>query len=333
MHKKNANCMIKLSIIIPIYGVEPYIKKCLLSCIHQGIIRLGVDYEIICVNDGTKDKSAEIAKRIACLYDGITVIDQENQGLSAARNAGTIVANGEYIWYVDSDDYIEENCLERIIPQLKDDIDILQLKWRLVYEDGRPPKEVRTSTPVGAFSGKDITERGGLAAPVPFSVLRSKFLKENHLEFVKGIYHEDAEFKPRVVYLAKKIVFDKNVCYNYLQRTSGSIMSSFKPKKAYDLMVIVDRLLNFAVSRVDVDDRKKWLSALSGPVSEMMFVAIKSKDSTIIRDTNDFLKKRPEVSLSLKYSPSFLLKMVGYMSILTRNALPIYKLFFKLRYR
>lgn len=109
----------KLSIIIPIYGVEKYIEKCILSCVNQKGLKIGTDFEIICVNDGTKDKSAKIAKYIASKYEGITVIDQKNQGLSAARNTGLYAAKGEYIWYVDSDDYIKENCLRDLCDKLK----------------------------------------------------------------------------------------------------------------------------------------------------------------------------------------------------------------------
>lgn len=165
----------KLSIVIPMYGVEKYIEKCLLSCINQESACLGVDYEIICVNDGTKDKSAVLARSIADKHEGIIVIDQENGGLSAARNTGTASAKGEYIWYVDSDDYIEPGSLARILPKLKDEVDILQLHYRLVYENGSPSKDVIDCAPVGAFTGREITEQGGLLPLLrsPFSVLNT----------------------------------------------------------------------------------------------------------------------------------------------------------------
>ena len=124
----------KLSIVIPMYGVEKYIEKCLMSCIQQDSI-LGVEYEIICVNDGTKDRSAEIAKQIAANYKGVVVFDQENGGLSAARNTGLSFAQGEYVWFVDSDDWICENSIGRIIDKLVDDIDILQLQYRWAYDE------------------------------------------------------------------------------------------------------------------------------------------------------------------------------------------------------
>lgn len=323
----------KLSIIIPIYGVEKYIEKCILSCINQNPIKLGTDYEIICVNDGTKDKSAEIAKSIADKFDGIVVIDQTNQGLSVARNTGLYAAKGEYIWFVDSDDYIEEHCLHSVCAKLQNNLDILQIQPTKIYEvDGHKETYIQKSFS-GRITGKEVTRKGGLSAPAQFCIYRTRFLKENDLKFVKGIYHEDSEFKPRTVYLASSVEHYSPVIYYYLQRNSGSIMSSFNPKKVYDLMIVSKNLVSFSKEKVDKNDRKKWLSALSGPVSEMMFVAISSKNEQIKRDLNDFMEKMPECSFALMSSHNFLLRVVGYASLLTRNAFPIYKLLFNFRYR
>ena len=124
----------KLSIVIPMYGVEKYIEKCLMSCINQDV-NLGQDYEIICINAGSKDKSAEIAKQIAVDYEGVQVIDQENGGLSVARNNGLRMAKGDYVWFVDSDDWIEENCISSIIKALSSFPDMLTIQCNLVSED------------------------------------------------------------------------------------------------------------------------------------------------------------------------------------------------------
>lgn len=238
----------KLSIVIPMYGVEKYIEKCMMSCILQDAV-LGVEYEIVCINDGTKDKSAEIAKGIASCYSGVVIIDQENSGLSAARNTGLSHAQGEYVWFVDSDDYLEVNCLGRIISYLKNDLDILQLQYRHVFEDKTPPLNIEFCLIKGIKSGKEVTEQGGLPAPAQFSIYRTQFLKENKLEFVRGIYHEDTEFKPRVTYLAKKVASDTYISYNYLQRFSGSITSNFRLKNGKDLIKVMNSLLIFADSQ------------------------------------------------------------------------------------
>ena len=117
----------------------------------------------------------------------------------------THYAKGEYVWFVDSDDWIEENCLARIIPMLTDNVDMLQLSFRYVYEDGSPSKDVKTKRFEGIKTGKEVTLSGGLIAPAQFTIYRKDFLFSNHLEFVRGIYHEDSEFKPRATLLAKKV--------------------------------------------------------------------------------------------------------------------------------
>ena len=96
-----------LSIIIPVYNVEKYVEKCIRSCENQDIPK--ENYEVIVVNDGSPDGSLAIVERLANEFSNIKVINQENKGLSMARNTGLEAAKGEYVWFVDSDDWIEEN--------------------------------------------------------------------------------------------------------------------------------------------------------------------------------------------------------------------------------
>ncbi|MBQ8543629.1 MAG: glycosyltransferase [Alistipes sp.] len=233
----------KLSIVIPMYNVDKYIEKCLLSCINQDIS--ASDYEIIVVNDGSLDCSMQIVSAIAKCYSNIRIIEQQNQGLSAARNNGFAISKGEYVWFVDSDDWIECNCLKRITHKLCDNIDILQLQYRLVYDDSMLNKDCYTIID-GIVTGVKQTLNGGLPAPAQFAIYRSDFLRENNLSFVLNIYHEDSEFKPRVTYLAKKIASDNDVCYNYYQREIGSITSSFTFKRAESIIFVCNSLYFFS---------------------------------------------------------------------------------------
>ena len=232
-----------LSIVIPVYNVEKYIEKCLFSCLNQDLPFN--DYEIIVVNDGSLDNSRNLIQGIKDRYDNISIVDQENKGLSEARNTGFKKAKGKYVWFVDSDDWIEENCLGRICGYLNEDLDILQLQYRLVYENTGVEKEIPVCCIGGVKSGPQMIRQGGLPAPVQFSIFRSQFLKDNNLSFVPDIFHEDSEFKPRATYLANKITSDTVVCYNYLQRNSGSITSSFKLKNGLDIIFVMNSLLRF----------------------------------------------------------------------------------------
>lgn len=230
-----------LSIVIPVYNVELFVEKCIRSCAEQDFL----NYEIIIVNDGPTDNSAQIVNQVVKDYTNIIVLNQTNQGLSAARNAGLQVAQGEYVWFVDSDDWIEPNCLGRITNKLKDDLDILQLQYRYVYDEVALNRDAPFKIIDGIKSGKAITIAGGLPAPAQFSVYRTIFLRKNGLQFVRGIYHEDSEFKPRTTYLAERIASDTEVSYNYLQRTSGSITSKFRLKNGIDIIYVMNSLMDF----------------------------------------------------------------------------------------
>lgn len=233
-----------LSIVIPVYNVEPYVQKCLESCIYQEVPKS--DYEIIVVNDGTKDNSMSIVHKIAKEYENIRIESQENQGLSIARNNGLAYAKGDYVWFVDSDDWIEKGCLKRILPMLRNDVDLLQMQYRYVYDDVLKNRDILLSTFDGYKSGREVIRDGGLPAPAQFTIYRKHFLEENKLYFMPGIYHEDSEFKPRATYLANKIAIINLVCYNYYQRTTGSITSSFVEKNAVDLIKVMNSLYEFS---------------------------------------------------------------------------------------
>lgn len=125
--------MTKLSIIVPIYNVEPYLTRCIDSILEQTY----TDYELILVNDGSPDRCGEIIDNYAQLDKRIVVIHQDNKGVSAARNAGLRIAQGKYIGFVDPDDYIDVECYQKMISELEDkNADIVCCNWDYVHEDG-----------------------------------------------------------------------------------------------------------------------------------------------------------------------------------------------------
>ena len=118
--------MSKLSFIVPVYNMEEYVGRCLNSLLNQDIPF--TEYEIIVVNDGSTDSSLKILHEYAEKHANIRIVTQENKGLSAARNIGLREATGEYIWHIDSDDWIVENCASRLLELCKrDDLDMLEV--------------------------------------------------------------------------------------------------------------------------------------------------------------------------------------------------------------
>lgn len=126
---------LKLSIIIPVYNVENYVEKCLRSCAEQDIP--SEYYEIIVVNDGSTDQSIEIINKTSLNYTNFVIINKENGGVSSARNIGLDLAKGKYIWFVDSDDWIEPSCLGNLISVLDENqLDIIQFGYKVTDMKG-----------------------------------------------------------------------------------------------------------------------------------------------------------------------------------------------------
>ena len=234
----------KLSIIIPVYNVEQYIERCLQSCLQQPYVTAD-DYELVIVNDGTKDNSMVIVERMVRDHTNVTIINQHNQGLSMARNAGLRAAKGDYVWFVDSDDWVAENCLDGIIKRLGEtETDTLQLQYRNVYSDDTPCDE-HYATIEGVVSGKELLVTNSYFTAIQFMIYRREFLLAHQITFYPGIYHEDNEFKPRVVYFAERCASYDKIAYNYFKGNSNSITAQLKLKNGTDLFTVMNSLYRF----------------------------------------------------------------------------------------
>lgn len=263
----------KLSIIVPIYNVAPYLRKCVDSFLTQDID----DYEIILVDDGSPDESPEICDQYAGRYSNIKVIHQENAGLSAARNAGLAIAKGDYIMYVDSDDYLQPNVLGALLAQAdRDQLDVLRFRYQNVRESGEvfiPHEGMKSdhnnysSEPTDGLSF--LNERMWVQCYAwQFVLCRELALQE---QFTPGIYFEDTDWTPRMLLHAKHVASTNLVVYNYLWR-EGSITLSQKDiakqrKQLQDKMGLLERLNQWGNQ---VADRRWFDSMISSLVVNMV---------------------------------------------------------------
>ena len=169
----------KLSVVVPVYNVERFLPRCLGSLLHQGL--LPEEYEVICVNDGSLDNSAAILEEYRAKYPAIfKVITQENQGLGGARNTGTTVAQGEYVTYIDSDDYVIDNAYSYLLEHFcQDQPDVLCYGHRCIFTDGTV-----LSDPGAKPDGEIIYDGDGVEAfnRWPLSFVWSKFYRRAFLE-------------------------------------------------------------------------------------------------------------------------------------------------------
>lgn len=245
----------KLSIIVPVYNVEKWVGRCLESLFSQDIPE--DDYEIVVVNDGTKDNSMCVVEEYRKQYNNIIIVNQENQGLSGARNTGIVHAKGDYVWFVDSDDFIEPNTVAQLMDiVLEKKLDILAFELFITNEtnDGFIKEKYVIPSNVNdkVVDGMDFVASVGMPPAAWCALYRRQFLLENDLKFMPSILHEDQEFTPRAYCLARRISFLNKYVYNYVQR-EGSIMKSYDKiaKKSRDLLTICDSLYTFAEQYLD----------------------------------------------------------------------------------
>lgn len=208
-----------VSIIIPCYNVALYIERCLDSVMTQTYRNL----EILCIDDGSQDKTGLLLDRIAQRDDRILVVHQRNQGLSAVRNMGKDMAKGRYLYYLDSDDYIESNTIEEMVKLLKETgADIVCSGFYLEYKNDRkiPNCRKRIKMELDAEKALGLYLYSGYVNPIAVAKLyRRELLQE--IQYPVGKYFEDMSTTFRILMKAKKILYDSKPYYHYVQRGSS----------------------------------------------------------------------------------------------------------------
>lgn len=222
-----------ISVIVPVYNVEKYLEKCILSILHQTYSRL----QIILVNDGSVDNSVAICEKYATLDNRIVFVSQENKGQAAARNCGLMYANGEYISFIDSDDYIDSDFYETCLREMSEN-DMLALGYRKV--DG---------------NGKVLHQRQLKKSPAATMVLVSactKFFKRDalinsHIIFPENMIFEDVVFAFRCWMSLARIKVIDYVGYNYLYNPTSTTSNAFA--KFNDTRFLFERLRQEIISQ------------------------------------------------------------------------------------
>ena len=235
-----------ISIIVPIYNVEEYLVECLKSIYKIENLR----YEVILVNDGSKDKSYKIMEDFKALYPNQTVlINKENGGLSSARNAGLRVAKGRYVSFIDSDDFIDTVEFEKfVIEGIKSRVDIAvgNMRYYVPGRIGEPLFRSKLIKEAGTVTGIDFLwtlfqQPKCYREEVVDDIYRRDFLIKNNLFFNEEIVHEDSEFTTLAYLRAKKIKYIDKAFYFYRQR-EGSIMNKVSEKSMVSLEKICEKL-------------------------------------------------------------------------------------------
>ena len=241
---------INVSIIVPVYNVEEYLPVCIDSMMHQGELRL----EIILVDDGSTDRSGAIADQYAQKDRRITVLHQANGGASAARNAGFELAQGEYIVFIDSDDWVKEDSLDELYREaVNHQADVVMgnlLYFRnneVIDSHLNPiPQEILNST----LSGKECFIRLVQARAYPPMavnyIYRRKYLKTIQARFEEGFMAEDELWTPVVLCQAEKMAVVDIDFYFYRQRESSVMHTTNPGRRLLSYFRVTDKLFEFA---------------------------------------------------------------------------------------
>ena len=239
-----------MSIIIPMYNVEKYIGDCLDSILNSDFPK--DKYEVIIVNDGSKDNSPKIAEKYCENHKNFRYFTQDNQGQSVARNFGMSVCKGEYIWFIDSDDMASCNIGMLYKKLLNNNgVDVLEFRANFTTENKDVIKTVwnRNIDFDRFYSGRDLICQGYLPTSIWNLFLRKQFLLDNNLTFLPGITHQDTELVYRVIALASKVLFVDNIGYLYVKHentTSTSMHPDRIIKRCLDDIVIVKSFEDFS---------------------------------------------------------------------------------------
>lgn len=275
MHDSNP---IKVSVVLPVYNSEQYLKKCLDSIIGQTLH----DIEIICIEDSSSDASPAIIETYAKHDARIKVIKHDrNYGLSVARNDGIKAAKGEYIFFCDSDDWIETDILEKLYESASDDnTDIVYYDFLCVMEDQEAQRTMRNFDGVrrnkydGVYRGCDFALSVYLNQDVNLSLVvsaffRRQFLIENDLFFFPGVLHEDLAYTFKAMFSAKRVKAISKVGYFYRRHISSLTGKKITAKNFLGVLSGYAESLQFLASHSFAD---KYKPIIDGHISGMRYM-------------------------------------------------------------
>lgn len=233
-----------ISVVVPAYNVEKYIEKCIKSLVNQSY----TDIEIILVDDGSTDHTPDICEKLDFKYKNVIAYHKVNGGLSDARNYGIEKANGEFITFVDGDDYVAGTYLEELMNMMTDDVQITMVNTQNVYEDGIPSNvatnRIESLTAKEAISSMLL--RKGFTHCGVGKLYRKQLWQESR--FPVGRLYEDYLTTYLVFSEAEKVKVKDNKSYYYLQR-EGSIMHYDVSLRTISLLDVSDEVTDFVISK------------------------------------------------------------------------------------
>lgn len=255
----------RISVIIPVYRVEKYLRPCVDSVLNQTY----KDFEVILVDDGSPDSCPEICDEYASADSRIRVIHQQNTGQSGARNAGMKVATGEYVCFIDSDDFlIDNNVFQRLADAVTGTPDIVHYRFKEWFESDGHTADCRFDYNI-PVAGRSITEiycdlidKDAYYNSAWSKIIRRKLLVDSNISFEQGIVGEDNEWYYHVVMAAKSLVLIDEALYVY-RRRKGSTTTTTRRKNLTDQLYVISKWTDILEGKKDDERAKIVLGSLA----------------------------------------------------------------------
>ena len=316
-----------LSIIIPLYNAEYYIKDCLSTLVNQSIDP--GRYEIIVIDDGSKDNSLQVAKDFAVKYPNVHIIEQENQGVSAARNTGIDQARGAYIYFIDADDYLAHNTLNKVLNDvLERDLQVLYFEFISTNERNLFSSKNLDTYQIDrrVYTGTDFIANYPSINGVWRSIVKKDFILRNNLHFIKGIcILEDVIYLFELLSVAERVSSTNLDVHRYYQNPKSMVHNkeeahynkAIKDQK-YAVIKINELIENIASRNGNMD---KCIEKLKGYQHYYIFTLLARhiKSSLTFNDfkdlVNDFknLGMYPITHFPSKTKVHIFYKIAGYL--------------------
>ncbi len=237
--------MPKVSVIVPVYNMEKYLSRCLTSLINQTIDNL----EIIVVNDGSTDKSDEIIKEYKKANNNIRYVTKENGGLSSARNFGLLYATGEYIAFLDSDDYVDRNMYKKMYEKAKEhNSDYVECDFLWQYDDHQ-----KIDTGIRYINKKEMFVTARVVAWN--KLIKREIILENKLQFPVGLYYEDVEFFYKLLPHINSFDFVEEPLVYYVQRETSIVNK--QDSRTKQIFKILDNVIDYYKANGIYDEYQK----------------------------------------------------------------------------
>ncbi len=300
--------MSKISVIIPVYNVEKYLTECLESVINQTYENI----EIICINDGSTDNSLKILQEFSKKDNRIKIISQENKGISEARNNGISVATGEYIYFIDSDDWIETNTLELLVNKIKQDnadiveCDILEHqninkkpKYRNLKLKYKPLTNLKIY--IGKpYSWKDIKNKIFDLRAYCWNKLYKTELIKNKI-FFEGRFNEDFLFTIEAFLTAKKIVYLRKNLHHYRKRENSLSNGGMKAQNInIDIQYCKNEILKIKRLLEKLNLFEFYEKEYNNFLIERLYINHKINSAALKKDYSDFMDETNYLKLEQK---------------------------------